>query len=124
MIILTFSVFCLLLTNLNYLYIINIGNEKHNLWLPLIFVATHLPVKAKVCCFYYSLLVQIMYIIVNKATFIVRDNHHAYIKNNITPINTTSLSHSKNYVVKWQHSHLLLFISYAYTIQYYFFQIK
>ena len=98
--------------------------KKHNLWLPLIFVATHLPVKAQVCCFIYSLFVQIMQIIVNKVTFTVRDTPNEYIKNNITSINTTSLSHSKNYVVKWQHSHLLLFISYAYTIQYYFLQIK
>ena len=41
-----------------------------------------------------ELLVQIMYIIVNKVTFTVRENPKAYIKNNINPINTTSLSHS------------------------------
>ena len=64
-------------------------------------VTTHLLAKAKMCCFIYSLFVQIMYIIVNKATFIVRENPNAYIRNNINPINTTSLSHSKNYVVKW-----------------------
>ena len=58
-------------------------------------VTTHLLAKAKMCCFIYSLFVQIMYIIVNKATFIVRENPNAYIKNNINPINTTSLSHSK-----------------------------
>ena len=57
--------------------------------------------KHNVVLFIYSLFVQIMYIIVNKATFIVRENPNAYIKNNINPINTTSLSHSKNYVVKW-----------------------
>ena len=34
-------------------------------------VTTHLLAKAKMCCFIYSLFVQIMYIIVNKATFIV-----------------------------------------------------
>ena len=62
-------------------------------------VTTHLLAKAKMCCFIYSLFVQIMYIIVNKATFTVRDNPNEYIKNNITSINTTSLSHSKNYEV-------------------------
>ena len=60
--------------------------------------------QKQMCCFIYSLLVQIMYIIVNKATFTVRENPKAYIKNNINPINTTSLSHSKSYVVKWQHT--------------------
>lgn len=38
--------------------------------------------------FYYSLFVQIMNIIVNKATFTVRENPNAYIKNNINSINT------------------------------------
>lgn len=36
-----------------------------------------------------------MYIIVNKAKFIVRENPNEYIKNNINSINTTSLSYSK-----------------------------
>ena len=66
--------------------------------------------QSKDVLFIYSLFVQIMYIIDNKATFIVRDNPNAYIKNNINSINTTSLSHSKNYVVKWQHICLLHFL--------------
>ena len=33
----------------------------------------------------------------------VTDTIKATIKNNIKLINTTSLSHSQNYVVKWQH---------------------
>ena len=44
-----------------------------------------------------------MYIIVNKATFMVTDTIMAIIKNNIKLINTTSLSDSKCYLVKWQH---------------------
>ena len=87
------------------MYIINIGNEKPQSWLPHIIVTTHLLAKAKMCCFIYSLFDKIMYIIANKATFIVRENPHAYIKNNIIPINTTSLSHSIYYEVKWQHNH-------------------
>ena len=75
-------------------------------------VTTHLPVKAKMCCFIYSLLVQFMYIIANKATFIVRENPNTYIKNNINPINTTSLSHRQNYEVKWQHTCLSHFLCY------------
>lgn len=64
--------------------------------------------QKQMCCFIYSLF-QIMYIIVNKATFTVRENPKAYIKNNINPINTTSLSHSKSYVVKWQYTLLVPF---------------
>ena len=56
--------------------------------------------QSKDVLFYYSLFVQFMYIIVNKATFIVRDIPNKYIKNNINSINTTSLSHSINYEVK------------------------
>ena len=74
------------------MYIINIGNEKPQSWLPHIIVTTHLLAKAKMCCFIYSLFDKIMYIIANKATFIVRESPNAYIKNNIIPINTTSLS--------------------------------
>ena len=65
------------------MYIINIGNEKPQSWLPHIIVTTHLLAKAKMCCFIYSLFDKIMYIIANKATFIVRENPNAYIKNNI-----------------------------------------
>ena len=50
--------------------------------------------QSKDVLFYYSLFVQFMYIIANKATFIARENPNAYIKNNINSINTTSLSHS------------------------------
>ena len=65
------------------MYIINIGNEKPQSWLSHIIVTTHLLAKAKMCCFIYSLFDKIMYIIANKATFIVRENPNAYIKNNI-----------------------------------------
>ncbi len=74
--------------------------------------------QKQMCCFIYSLLVQIMYIIVNKVTFTVRENPKAYIKNNINPINTTSLSHSISYVVKWQHTLLVSFLSLATIIHY------
>ena len=58
---------------------------------------TTLPGKAKCSVFIYSLLVQIMYITVNKATFIVIDVINPIIKNSRKfTINTTSLSHSKN----------------------------
>ena len=56
------------------------------------------------------LLTYCMYIIANKATFIVREIPNAYIKNNINSINTTSLSHSQNYEVKWQHTCLSHFL--------------
>ena len=46
-----------------------------------------------------------MYIIVNKATFIVTENINPSIRNSKkSTINTTSLSHSKNYEVQWQHT--------------------
>ena len=65
--------------------------------------------KAKCSVFIYSLLVHIMYIIVNKATFIATEIINPIIRNSKnSTINTTSLSHSKNYEVWWQHSHLLL----------------
>ena len=98
------------------MYIINIGNEKPQSWLPHIIVTTHLLAKAKMCCFIYSLFDKIMYIIANKATFIVRESANAYIKNNIIPINTTSLSHSIYYEVKWQHTCLSHFL---YQLLYY-----
>ena len=61
---------------------------------------TTLPSKAKCSVFIYSLLVHIMYIIVNKATFIVTEIINPMIRNSKkSTINTTSLSHSKNYVV-------------------------
>ena len=50
-----------------------------------------------------------MYIIANKATFTNTDAIKANIKNNIKFINTTSLSDSKNYLVKWQHTPLISF---------------
>ena len=50
-----------------------------------------------------------MYIIANKATFMNTDAVKAIIKNNIKFINTTSLSDSKNYLVKWQHTLLISF---------------
>ena len=74
------------------MYIINIGNEKPQSWLPHIIVTTHLLAKAKMCCFIYSLFDKIMYIIANKATFIVREIPNVYIKNNINPINNHLLA--------------------------------
>ena len=43
-----------------------------------------------------------------------------YIKNNIKPINTTSLSHSISYVVKWQHTSAFSLFSMINTIQHFF----
>lgn len=61
-----------------------------------IVVTTHLPTKAKMCCFIYSLFIQIMYIIVNTATFIVMEIINPIIRNSKnSTINTTSLSHSQ-----------------------------
>ena len=55
--------------------------------------------KSRMCCFLYSLskilFTNCMYIIVNKATFMVNDPIKAINKNNIKLINTTSLSDSK-----------------------------
>ena len=72
--------------------------------------------QSKDVLFFYSLFVKIMYKIVNKATFTVWENPDAYIKHNIKSINTTSLSHSQNYAVKWQHTCLSHFLLYYYTI--------
>lgn len=61
--------------------------------------------QKQMCCFIYSLFVQIMYIIVNKATFMVIEIINPTSRNaKIYNINTTSLSHSINYEVKWQQS--------------------
>lgn len=55
--------------------------------------------KSRMCCYFYSLskilLTYCMYIIVNKATFMVNDTINAINKYNIKLINTTSLSDSK-----------------------------
>ena len=60
-----------------------------------------------------------MYIIVNKATFIVAETIMVIIKNSIKLINTTSLSHSLSYVVKWQHNYLSHFLCFTvYNILY------
>ena len=73
------------------------------------------------CCYFYSLFITeftyCMYIIVNKATFIVVEAIKAIIKKSINPINTTSLSDNKSYLVQWQHISTTMFISYASTIQ-------
>ena len=71
--------------------------------LPLVLVITthSLRSKSRMCCYFYSL--YCMYIIANKATFMAIDIIMAIIKNNIKLINTTSLSDSKSYLVKWQH---------------------
>ena len=55
----------------------------------------HCSTKAKCSVFIYSLLVQIMYITVNKATFIVIENITPIIRNNKNcTIKTTLLSHN------------------------------
>ena len=71
-------------------------------------ITTHsLRSKSRMCRYFYSLFIiefiYCMYIIANKATFMVSDTITAIIKNNIKLINTTSLSDSKCYLVKWQH---------------------
>lgn len=60
-----------------------------------------------------------MYIIVNKATFIVEEAIKAINKKSINPINTTSLSDNRSYLVQWQHISTTMFISYANTILHY-----
>ena len=71
------------------------------IWLPLYraITAHSLRSKSRMCCYIYSLskilFTYCMYIIVNKATFMVNDAIKAIIKNNIKLINTTSLSDSK-----------------------------
>ena len=108
------------MTILIYLCIINIGNESHKWWLPHIVVTTHLPTKAKMCCFIYSLFVQIMYIIVNKATFIVIEIINPIVRNSKnSTINTTSLSHSPKLWSKVA-THLLILISYVKNYTTYF----
>ena len=93
------------------------------LWLPLIqVIMTHsLRSKSRMCRYFYSLFIieftYCMYIIVNKATFMVNDTIKAITKNNIKLINTTSLSDSKSYLVKWQHISTIS-LSMLYTIQY------
>ena len=55
----------------------------------------HCRTKAKCSVFIYSLFVHIMYITVNKATFIVIEIINPIIRNSKnSTINTTSLSHS------------------------------
>lgn len=99
------------------------------MWLPLIkAITTHsIRSKSRMCCYFYSLskilLTYCMYIIVNKATFTVNDTIKAIIKNNIKLINTTSLSHSRNYVVKWQHISTISFPMLS-TIQHIFLKIN
>ena len=58
-----------------------------------------------------------MYIIVNKATFMVNDTIMAIIKNNIKLINTTSLSDSK--LSGKVATQLLISFSMIYSIQYF-----
>lgn len=88
--------------------IIYLENEKpQTMWLPYIVLTTHLYCRKANVLFFYSLFV---HIIVNKAMFMVTYNINPIIINIIKyNINTTSLSHSFNYVVKWQ-SHLLIII--------------
>ena len=64
--------------------IIKIGNETQKCVAIINLSKTlHCLSKLNVVPLFYSLLVQSMYITVNKATFIVRENPNAYIKNNI-----------------------------------------
>lgn len=60
--------------------------------------------------FFYSLLVSIMYIILNKAMFIVIDIPSPYIRNNINSINTTSnlpINRGLKVTHTFAHSHFL-----------------
>ena len=85
------------LTKTEFLCIIEIENEKPQISGYHFYrvITTHLPTKALMCCFIYSLLVHIMYIIVNKATFKVIENINPMIRNvKNSTINTTSLSYS------------------------------
>ena len=91
-----------------------------------VITAHSIRLKSRMCCFFYSLfkilLTYCMYIIVNKATFMVIDTIMTITRNNIKLINTTSLSDSNTILVKWQHistisfpmayniSHFLLFV--------------
>lgn len=58
-----------------------------------------------------------MYIIINKATFMVNEDINIYIKNNINLINTTSLSDSKAIKIKVA-TQLLISLSITNTISY------
>lgn len=58
-----------------------------------------------------------MYIIINKATFMVNEDINIYIKNNINLINTTSLSDSKAIKIKVA-TQLLISFSITNTISY------
>ena len=58
-------------------------------------LTTHCSAKQKCVVIFYSLLVHIMYMSVNKATFIVIEIINPIIRNSKnSTINTTSLSHS------------------------------
>ena len=70
---------------------------------------TFLPTKAE-CVVFYCLLVHIMYIIHNKAMFIVRENPKAYIKVNINPINNHLLA--LECIEYWSGSHNISAISF------------
>ena len=80
---------------------------------------TTLPSKAKCSVFIYSLFAKIMYITANKVMFIVTEVIKPIIRNSKnSTINTTSLSHSKSYVVKWQHTSAFQFHFLHRIIQY------
>ena len=79
-----------------------------------IVITTHsLRSKSRMCCYFYSLSIILftycMYIIINKATFMAKDTIKVIIKSKIKLINTTSLSDSINYLVKWQRTPLFSF---------------
>ena len=95
------------MTNSNNASIIILGNEHTEMYVTTYKCNKHYIAcpKQNVVFLFYSLLVQIMYIIVNKATFIVTEIINPSIRNSKkSTINTTSLSHSKNYEVQWQHT--------------------
>ena len=73
------------------------------------FSNTFLPTKAE-CVVFYCLLVHIMYIIHNKAMFIVRENPKAYIRVNINPINNHLLALER--IEYWSGSHNISAISF------------
>ena len=81
------------LTNLKHLCIINIGNKSHRKCvLPILIDIHHIAWRSKMwCIFYCSLFESIMYITLNKATFIVIEIINPKIRNRRKfTINTTS----------------------------------
>ena len=76
-----------------------------------IVITTHsLRSKSRMCCYFYSLFVQSIHTMVNKATFMVAEIIRPTSRNiKSSIINATSLSDSINYLVKWQRTPLFSF---------------